>query len=593
MAHRAPDPHAKASTDPDYLTRRAHSPTRDRGGIVARALPIALTALIVVGAALRIYAYAANASLWLDEAALAHNIISRSFAALLAPLDRQQVAPLGFLWLEKGAVSLFGTSEYALRLVPLLASLAALPLLAKVARRILSPVAAVFALALFAVVIPLLYFAAETKQYSLDVAIALALFALVLPRRSRVQPKEPPGNRVFDPSTRRAVALAALGVIAPWLSQPSVFALAGVGLYLLLPLLRAPAIERRHAARVLGPTFVLWAVSGGASILRSLSAISPADRADLDRFWEGAFLPLSSGFVASARWLGGTTTDIFGWLFPPHVATAAIALFVLGIIALARRRDGTATLLLAPLACALAASALRLYPFSYRLVLFTAPSLLLTTASGASWLLEIARSIGRPAARASAQPDTGRSHGRYASPAAVIVVCGMLALMVARSALALVELPFYREELRPVVHYLAQHRETGDAIYVYYGAGRAFEYYASRDGIPRSAYQLGRCERGEWRRYLDDVDALRGRPRVWLVLSHPFLKGGIREDSLFTIYFSKLGRRIDARSAVGAELLLYDLSGSATTGDVRASFTPPTTKDSSYAGVGCVGVVAN
>ena len=581
--------HATASSALGQVTTRTQLLPRAGGGIVERCLPIGLITLLCIGAALRIYAYAANPSLWLDEASLAHNIIGRSFAGLLAPLDRQQVAPLGFLWLEKIAVSLFGTSEYALRLVPLLASLAALPLFAHLARRLLSPVAALFALAIFAVSIPLLYFAAETKQYSLDVTMALALFALALPLRLREQPDPHP----FHLSPKRAAALAAVGAAAPWLSQPSVFALGGVGLYLMLPLLRSAAPERRRAAPLLGAIFSLWAVSGAASIIRSLSLISAADRADLNRFWGDAFLPLSSGLVASARWVVSSTAEIFGWFFPPLVATLALALFVLGIIALARRRDGTATLLLAPLGFALFASALRIYPLSYRLVLFTAPSLLLATGAGAACLLEIARSLAWPGPTAAAYPHSGRASGTYAGTAAWIGVAGLLALTVARSALALGEIPFYREELRPVVHYLAKHRESGDAIYVYYGAARAFEYYAPREGIPRSAYQVGRCWREVWRRYLDDVDALRGRSRVWLVLSHPFLKGGIREDSLFTKYFSMVGRRVDAMSAIGAELQLYDLSDSASTRDVRASFTPPTTDDSSYAAVGCVGGLAN
>lgn len=562
---------------------------RDRGSIIARGVPIALIALVCIGAALRIYAYAGNPSLWLDEAALAHNIISRGFAELLAPLDRQQVAPIGFLWLERGAVSLFGTSEYALRLVPLLASLAALPLFAHVARRLLAPVAAVFALALFALAIPLLYFAAETKQYSLDVAMALALFALALPRTFR----EEPGTRGLELSTGRAVALGTVGVLAPWLSQPSVFALGGVGLYLSLRLVRASAPERRRGARVLSAIFVLWAVSGTASIARSFSAISAADRADLDRFWGHAFLPLTSGLVESARWLFGTTTDIFGWLFPPLVATAALALFVLGIIALARRRDGTATLLLAPLAFALVASALRVYPFSYRLVLFTTPSLLLATGAGAAFLLSIARSLARLDSRNRTRLGSRRALADHVAPAASAAVYALLALMVARTSLAMIELPFYREELRPLVHYLAEHRRDGDAIYVYYGAARAFEYYAARDGIPASAYRVGRCERENWRRYLDEVDALRGRSRVWLVLSHPFLKGGIREDSLFVDYFSTVGRRLDSVGATGAKLQLYDMSGSGVARDVRAAFAPPTTSDTSAAAVGCVGVVAN
>ncbi|HEY9428811.1 MAG TPA: hypothetical protein VIR34_16750 [Gemmatimonadaceae bacterium] len=554
----------------------------------AQAVSVALIALVVFGAALRIYAYAGNPSLWLDEASLAQNIIGRSFAGLLAPLDRQQVAPLGFLWLEKAAVSLFGTSEYALRLVPLLASIAALPLFAIVARRLLAPIAAIFATALFATATPLIYFAAEMKQYSLDVAVVLALFALAFSPAGATDTS----SRARAISRRRLAALAITGTIAPWLSQPSVFVLGGVALYLALPYIHASASERRGAARTLAPLFLLWALSGGVSIVRSLSEVTAADRADLDRFWERGFLPISQGVMASVHWLGMTAHDVFAWLFLPVAAIAVIALFVLGIVALARRRDGSATLFLAPLALMLIASALRLYPVSFRLLLFTTPSLLVATGAGAEWLLRAARSLG---ARRSVGKDAPPSSTLRAGPlssAATLVVCAVLALIAARTAMRMVEIPFYREELRPIVNYLAEHRASDDAIYVYYASAPAFSYYAARDGIPRSAYRLGSCSRDDWRRYVEELNELRGQPRVWFVLSHPFNKSGIREDSLFFQYFSTLGERIDSASAVGARLALYDLSSAASRA-VPASFAPPQSHDSSAASIGCAGAVAN
>ncbi|HET7622029.1 MAG TPA: hypothetical protein VFK39_09005 [Gemmatimonadaceae bacterium] len=554
----------------------------------ARAVTLALVALVVFGAALRIYSYLGNPSLWLDEAALAQNVIGRSFAGLLAPLDRQQVAPLGFLWLEKTAVSLFGTSEYALRIVPLLASIAALPLFAIVARRLLAPVAAVFALALFATATPLLYFAAEMKQYSLDVAVTLALFALAISLAPEAGDAQPAGT---GSRNQRLAALAIAGIIAPWLSQPSVFALGGVALFLGIPFFRAKsARERRDAVRPLLPPFALWALSGGASILHSFAEVDPATRGALDRFWERGFIPVSSGVVASMHWVGTTVHDVFAWLFPPVVAAMTIALFLLGIAALVRRSDGGASLLLAPLAFMLLASALHLYPVSYRLLLFITPSLLLTVGAGSEWLLKIARSLGTrrsrvtTGARATSGPSSPMALG------ATSALCAAFVLLAVRSAMTLVEIPFYREELRPLVKYLAQHRRADDAIYVYYASAPAFEYYATRDGIPRSAYRLGICARGEWREYLTDVDELRGRPRVWFVMSHPFNKGGIREDSLFLQYFASLGERVDSTSAVGAELRLYDLSD-ALARTTTAGYVPPASGDSSSAGIGCSGAV--
>src|SRR5438552_2964310 len=92
-------------------------------------------AIIIAGALFRIAGFLANRSLWCDEAGLAANIINRSFIDLTKPLEQQQNAPIGFLFLERAVVLVFGTGEYALRLVPLLSALAALYLFYLVARK--------------------------------------------------------------------------------------------------------------------------------------------------------------------------------------------------------------------------------------------------------------------------------------------------------------------------------------------------------------------------------------------------------------------------------------------------------------------------
>src|SRR4051812_831306 len=132
-------------------------------------------ALMAVGIFLRLARYLANRSLWLDEVLLTRNILDRSFAGLLQPLDLNQGAPVGFLMLQKLAVTLLGPSEFALRLVPLIAGLAAVPLFWFLARRMLDLPIAVFALALFTVCEPLIYYSSEAKQYALDVTLALAI----------------------------------------------------------------------------------------------------------------------------------------------------------------------------------------------------------------------------------------------------------------------------------------------------------------------------------------------------------------------------------------------------------------------------------
>ena len=193
---------------------RSAGPARAWAGGPAWLVPGALCAL---GAALRLWQYAAGASLWADEANMALNIVERPLARLLGPLDYRQVAPPGWLLLEKLAVLILGEGEHALRLIPLLGSLAALPLGWHVARRVLPPgLGPPLALGLLATGIPFIFYAAQAKPYSTDVAVALLLVALGL------------AVRLDGPGQGRALRLGLAGAIAPWVSYPAILVAAGL-----------------------------------------------------------------------------------------------------------------------------------------------------------------------------------------------------------------------------------------------------------------------------------------------------------------------------------------------------------------------------
>src|SRR5437867_4336034 len=110
-----------------------------------------LLGLVAVGAVLRLWQYAGNASLDLDELAGARNIVDHPLRTLLlTPLAFNRVAPPGFLLVEGGAVALLGHTEEALRLFPLLCALTSLVLFWRLAEWVLHGLAIPFAMALLA-----------------------------------------------------------------------------------------------------------------------------------------------------------------------------------------------------------------------------------------------------------------------------------------------------------------------------------------------------------------------------------------------------------------------------------------------------------
>src|SRR5262249_9948238 len=96
------------------------------------------TLLVILGVTFRVVQYLWNRPLWLDERSLGGNIEVQSLAALTGPLGGDQVAPLGFLFVEKVVGLVFGYSPYALRLFPLICGVAALFLMWSVADRCLT-----------------------------------------------------------------------------------------------------------------------------------------------------------------------------------------------------------------------------------------------------------------------------------------------------------------------------------------------------------------------------------------------------------------------------------------------------------------------
>jgi len=249
-----------------------------------------ISGLVLFGLALRLRQYLIGRSLWLDEAMLALNILRRDFAGLFQPLDDHQGAPVGFLLLEKLVVTLLGNHELTLRLIPLMAGCAALPLFALLLRQGLGKTGRLTALALFAAGAPLVYYASEVKQYSLDVLIAILLLWLAGEALATAQTTESNDRRKFVKIRGIRVShilLACVGIVAVWCSHPAVFVLAGVGMTLLLHDLFARDARQLRTTLAM---IALWVASFALLYFASLRELSA--NTFLHEYWVNSFMPL-------------------------------------------------------------------------------------------------------------------------------------------------------------------------------------------------------------------------------------------------------------------------------------------------------------
>ena len=524
-------------------------------------------ALGVAGALLRLWQYFGRGTLWIDEAAIARNVASRSPAGLLHPLDYAQIAPKGFLLFEKLAVDTLGSSDHVLRLYSILTALAALPLFYALARRVLSDHGALLAFALFAVLGRPIYYAAEAKQYSGDIFFASLLLLL--------------GVRILasDAAPRHWLRLGVLGAFAVWFSQPALFVLAGIGLALAVAAVKG-RIPVRWPAIV---ACLLWAVSGGPSIWLTQHSLGPREHAYMRSFWEEGFWPLPPHSLRDLAW---PLVNLYGLFRDPlgmPVTALGVALFVAGCVALGRRRPVQLTALAGALVVLYAASALGIFPFDTtvkgfnkvaagngRVLLFLLPGLIILVTAGLAELLD----------------SPSRSVHRVGLAATALVLGAPIFY-------AATELPYSPHDLRPVLSAMRAAKRPGDRLYVYYGGRQAFEWYRERFPFADDHVVRGGCYRPAWREYLRELDALRGTGRVWVLVVHPAGINGIHEGDTIEEYLDRLAPRTGRWGAKDSFALLYDFSRVAPLGRPVAGWHPPPRAlpgDTVTLGFACTGV---
>jgi hypothetical protein len=495
--------------------------------------------LVAVGIVVRLVRFADNRALWMDEAMLSLNLLERSFGELLEPLDYTQAAPPGFLLLERLAVVTLGETEYALRLVPVLASIGALVLFRQLTARVLPGLGGLVALGLFAVAEPLVYFATEVKQYSVDVFLAVALLYVAA---------EPLVTGRL--SARRAAVLAATGALAVWVSHPAVFVLAGIAAALLLAQLAA---DRRPSAALVA-TAASWLVSFALVFLFFADNTSDV-RAALALGETDAGSPVQT---ARRAWRAFAYPGPFA-----RTETALAALVaILGTYGLARRRFRVFAALAVTIGATAAAAVAGWYPFYDRFVLFLVPLVFLLVGAGVQQLREA-------------------TAGRVGAVWVATLV--LLTLYPAGVAAGNVLDPPQHEEVKGILATIEERWRPGDALYMARGSQSALAYYAecdactALDGRPRddlrrlilsarSGRDRGLRSRGRlavgnvrdfapYETYVADFSAYRGEPRVWLFFSSAWN----REFASYAL--TCLGRKVESFKAVNAVAYLYDFSG--------------------------------
>jgi hypothetical protein len=515
--------------------RRWAPPVDADPGARSRRLELASWLFVAMGIGFYAVNFLGGKSLWLDEAMVALNVRHLSYAELTGKLDYDQLAPVGWLFLQKFIYEATGNLEYGLRALSFGASAGALILFRQVAFRVLSAFGAASAVLLFALLGAIVRYAAEVKPYTVDVFLALGIMAAAVALLSSARP-----------GWVRYALFAAVGAMTTVLSFAAAYVLAAAAAAVFI---HALLNGRRGGAIAIAAISIGWLVPFLALLLAvyfpQLGGSELVEGGSAHFFARAAFAPFPPMSVGDVVWYVAWGRNFLEFLFHPEAFVAAGVLVGVGAFALVRRSVVLGLLFLGPLAIALVASSFHLYPLFDRLILFLTPGLFIAMGAAVDWLVI-------------------RSRGGVAAPAALVA-----AVAIGSTPFILGNLgaspPFALQHIRPLLAELRSQVKPGDLIYVGNLATPAYLLYRGEYGLAPIAWRPGHLIEPTWSCVVQDLPRDRRTGRVWFVLAE-LGTGGMDDEGAFGALLAARGLTGSLHlQAEGPQTLLFrvDLSPSA------------------------------
>ena len=463
----------------------------------------ATLAVICLGFILRVWVYSKGSAFWLDEAMVFLNIQDRSFAGLLQPLDYNQIAPVGWLFLHKTVLTIFGGSEFVMRMPALLFGLSAITICYHAAKNHMAQYGVFLAVALMALLPIGLQYSVTLKPYIGDIFFTAAIVALTLETLHREHP---------SPILLGGLFLA--GAAGIFLSFPIVIILASAGFALALKAFMEREFRTLSALFLLGAGWLIIFFYVYSNFHNQPSDVTSWMREDA---WASSMAPIPFSSLSSLIWYPSRLQNVVAFWFTDEGSFFAIALFGLGLSSLhASNRTYLAIFLALPVVLALFVSMLGLYPFSSRLSIYLIPTTIFAMAFGFDHLVRQAKDI-------------------QFAPLFFGAVFGLAILWRTFSVMAAPGAPLEKENIHPALEIIAENLESDDTLYVYYGALPAYWVYRDRyDGLRDITTVFGRSGRNSNDCLLLDIAELQSRGRVWaLFSSHIWGNDRLKEDDIF------------------------------------------------------------
>lgn len=477
--------------------------------------------IAALGGALCVQGYLEQHSLFIDEARLLENILSRSWGELAQPLTQEQAAPVGFLYLIKLSIAWIGDDKLGFRAVPMAAAVVSMFLFWVLIRQLVKGWPALLGMLVFATGSWTTYYAQQAKQYTIELAVALTLFCLLawIARRGL--------------SVWRLAVFAVAGALGTWLSVTAVLVLAGCGVVLLVLAIRGKRPAMIAAVLVVG---VLWVGSFLLQYWLVLSAYRGNDY--LADYWKPFYLRL---IPQLPHRILGQLSGVFIRPVGLEFHQLGFGLSAIGLWAATRSRRALPWALVVAWLVLVCLSAAEQYPYGDRQVLFALPILIGLMAMGVAWLRTL-----------------GRSGEVLAIIASVLVAAAPVFTMGNVEA---------DDDIEPVILELRDRVQQGDIVWIDRGAMYMTQFLTARsDDFDLAPAEVRYTQRTDGQRHwvLDELKALDGQPRVWLLMSHALGMDGVDELAHVMLLAKQMGQKLDHIEHGDSIAALFDLSAAPT-----------------------------
>jgi hypothetical protein len=332
----------------------------------------------------------------------------------------------------------------------------------------------------------------------------------------------------------RGLMLSVAGVIAIFLSNVSVIPLTVIGGFYIYEMWRT----RRISAGSWIP-LVVWMAFFVINFF--LFIYQHPHTAYMKNFWKRSFMPLNPFSVPFLTFITKMVREIFRDLLPAlplhYVFVSSLVVYVCGLVFMVLKKDlRLLYLCLAPLVIHLTLSALKLYPFELRMLLYEAPLFILVLMYG---IWNLANYFARQA------------RTRHTIVAAAVALLTFKLLL---------KFPINRYQIKPAIAYINRMNRPGESLYVFWESIPTTCYYmetglAKFDSL---SIRWGSPQLGSSVGLMRDMHTVKGR--TWLFISDVYPYYGDKTDEGKVIEtLRKRGRLLNHTKYYGCAVYQFDL----------------------------------